>query len=66
MGVFLNDDVLKLALERIRAEEPDYKIELNLSKSRSGTVVVSRDKNDLLSLDKIEHNGVTYYVGLQR
>lgn len=65
MGLFLNDDVVKLARERIQAEEPDYPIELSLGKE-SSTVVVSRNKDDLIPLAEVGYNGKIYYIGVMR
>lgn len=65
MGLFLNDDVVRLARERIQAEEPDYAIELSLGKDGS-TVVVSRNKEDLIPLAELGYNGKTYYIGVMR
>lgn len=66
MGVFFNDDVLRLALERIRAEEPEETTEFNIGKDDDTTVVVSRNSDELISLKELHHNGVTYYLGLPK
>jgi len=65
MGVFLNDDVLKLARQRIQNEEPEEAIEMKLS-NENGIFVVSRNKEELMALEKITYNGVTYYVGVPK
>jgi hypothetical protein len=63
MGLFLNDDALKLAHDHIKAEEPEYPTEIGIGTT---TIVVSRNKNDLIALARINHNGVTYYIGIGR
>lgn len=65
MGLFLNDDILRLAHDRIKAEEPENSIEIGLGQSTT-TFVVSRNKNELIALARINHNGITYYIGIGR
>ncbi len=66
LGVFLSEELLKNAAAIIETTEPNELTLISLSDKSSASAALSRNPSDLMVLEKITFNGVTYYVGLSK
>ena len=63
-GFYLNTDLLETAGNLIRSTEPRELTLIPLNDKVSAAL--SRNPDDLLPLDNIIFNGITYYIGMPK
>ncbi len=63
-GFYVNTDLLEKAAEIIENTEPSELTLIPLNEKVSAAI--SRNPEDLLPLDNIIFNGITYYIGMPK
>ena len=65
MAVNLNPNVLAELGTIVQTEQPEDLHEVEVANG-SMTLGITRNPSDIIVFDQIEHDGVTYYVGLPK